>query len=155
MKEFIPKGMSFYGEKICEANSLKYYDDNEDEELNVIFSFFENTCQYTIMKNGTIIQKRRAHTNIKETEEFYKDVVFPVWQIINPDKMIFIVSNEEIFNLLNNKISEWKENITVYNEHINAGFDSREPTELIVNKQFHPSESAAIHALYRYYGWTD
>ncbi|MGM9970002.1 MAG: hypothetical protein ACI35S_06370 [Anaeroplasma sp.] len=155
MKDFVPEGIEYYFEKTCVTNSFKWYEDAEDDELNVIFSFFEDNSYYTIMKNGVIVQKRRYSNSLKEVNYFYENVIFPVWQAINPNNMIFIAPSENIFNFLKDNISIWSEKIRRAGIIVNQCFEVRRPTNLIVQEQFHPSESAALYAMYKYYGWAE
>lgn len=154
IKEYISEGIEYYFEKTCVTNSFKWYEDAESDELNVIFSFFEDDSYYTIMKNGVIVQKRRYTRSLYKINDFYENVVFPVWQTINPDNMIFIAPSENIFNFIKYNIPIWSEKIKRSDMVINQCFEVRRPTKLIVQKQVHSSEAAAIYAMYSYYGWT-
>ena len=154
IKEYVPEEIEYYFEKTCVTNSFKWYDDAESDELNVIFSFFEDDSYYTIMKNGVIVQKRRYLKSLKTINEFYENIVFPVWQTINPDNMIFIAPSEDIFDFIKYNIPVWSEKIKRSDMVLNQCFEIRKTTKLIVQKQIHPSIAAAIYAMYRYYGWT-
>lgn len=154
MNDYIPKELEYYFEKICVTNSLKWYEDTENDELNVIFSFSENEAYYTIIKDGVVIQKRRCTEKIDQVEEFFEKEIFPVWKSINPNNIVFIAPSEKILKLILNNTSKWHQKIIWAHMSINQSFEIRRPTKLIQAKQFHPSESAALYAMYRYYGWT-
>lgn len=154
IKEYLPDGIEYYFEKTCVTNSFKWYEDAESDELNVIFSFFGDDSYYTIMKNGVIVQKRRYTKSLEKISDFYENVIFPVWQTINPDNMIFIAPFENIFDFIKCNIPTWSEKIKMSDMVINQCFEIKTRTKLIVQEQNHPSEAAAFHAMYSYYGWT-
>ena len=150
---FVPEWQELYFAKTCETNALKWYEETGNSELNVIFSFSEDKTYYTIMKNGFIIQNRRYCESIKNVKNFYTDVILPVWKAINPSNMVFVASSEEILNIINENIEEWQKHIGIHQLIINKEFELREPTKLIATEYSRPSESAALYALYSYYGW--
>ncbi len=154
IKEYVPEGIEYYFEKTCVTNSFKWYEDAESDELNVIFSFFQDDSYYAIMKNGVIVQKRRYSKSLEKINDFYENVIFPVWQTINPDNMIFIAPSENIFNFIKYNIPIWSEKIKRSDMVINQCFEIRKTTKLIVQEQVHPSVATAIYAMYSYYGWT-
>lgn len=153
IRKFVPEGIEFYLGKTCETNSWKWYDDTEDNGLNVVFSFFKNNTYYTIMKNGAVIQKRRYSDTFTSEDIFGNTVLFPVWKAINPDNMIFIESDENDIDLIKQNISAWQNKMMICHNTFNQSFEMRDETKLIVSKKFCPSVGAAFHALYSYYGW--
>jgi len=155
-RKYVPNNIEIFYGGTCETNSWKGYDhfNLQDDKLNVIFSFYEQNCYYTIMKNGFIIQKRRYHTGIiKDAEWFFKNIIIPVCNAINPDNMIFMTTSEEISKFIKENILKWQEESVMYYWSTNQSFELRGPTNMIANEQAHPSEAAALYAMYGYYGW--
>lgn len=153
INDYIPDKLECYFEKTCVTNSLKWYEDTENNDLNVIFSFSENEAYYTIIKDGIVIQKRRCTEKIEQVEKFFENELFPLWKSINPSNIVFIPSSEKIFKLILNNTSKWYQTIAMEHMSINSTFEIRRPTKLIQAKQIHPPESAALYAMYKYYGW--
>lgn len=156
LRHFVPQGIEYCCEKTCVTNSFKWYDvyNPNDDELNVIISFYKDNCYYAILKNNFVIQKRRCTNIVKESEEFYKDVIFPILKFINPDNIIFIRPYDESFDFIENNISLLKHKITIDYYNLNRGFGTfeRKTTKCDI-VEIKPAESAALYAMYRYYGW--
>ena len=157
MRNFIPEGIEIYFEKVCVTNSWKWIDtyfNLEDHDLNVIISFYMNDCYYTIVKDGSIIQKRKCCDIVKEKEVFYKDVIFPILKFISPDNIIIIKPYEENFDFIENNLSELSHKSIMDYYTVTRNFESmkRNPNGMIA-EEINPPESAALYAMYKYYGW--
>ncbi len=155
---YIPKGVEYYVTKTCITTSYWWCDTNDvseirDEDLNVIFSFSKDKCYYTIMANSQIIQKREIYGIKKDEKSFLDEIIIPIWKIINPNNMIFIVPDDPELKFIKENISNLSQEIIWKHWTINKDFERREPTKLIAKELQCPSEGAAIYAMYRYYGW--
>ncbi len=157
IEKLFPEEVEHYYAKTCITNTWKWYDDYEiqDDDLNVVFSLSEDNCYYTIMKNCQIIQKRICDGIGKDKENFLENVVIPTWKAINPDNMIFITWSKEISKFTKENLSKWNDEIVKNHYAINKDFEIGEITKLVVSEQPNFSISAAIYAMYRYYGWAN
>ncbi len=154
----IPKELVYYLENSCVTNSWKWYADNDikKSDLNVIVSFLEDRYFYTVMKNGMLIQKVVSANVQKDLENFYEDLIMPIVKSINPDNFIFLAPSDDMYNLIQNKIEDSWIDKTFCNKADIFKFDNWEyiyPTNMITKICSRVSHGAAMHALYKYFGW--